>query len=188
MSTLLNGIDTTALNAFTNNVQGDPRQGEIRFAVQSHWLGGTRSAATVREYRLGGATHERDFTIHADEPTELLGHNEAPNPQELLLAALNACMIVGFAANAALMGIELNALEIRTRGALDLRGFLGLDAAVNPGYDAVSVDVIIRSAAEQQQLEQLFAQVLDTSPNFNNFRRSIGVTPTLTVGRAAATV
>ena len=90
-------------------------------------------------------------------------------------------MVVGFAANAALMRIELEDLQIRASGSLDLRGFLGLDASVNPGYDQVGVEFTITSKASSESLERLLAQVLDTSPNFSNFRRAIGVMPTLMV-------
>ena len=51
----------------------------------------------------------------ADEPEEILGSNEAPNPQELLMAALNARMTVGYVAGAAKRGISLTRLEIETR-------------------------------------------------------------------------
>ena len=69
----------------------------------------------------------RNFTIVADEPMELLGTNTAPNPQELLMAAVNACMMVGYVCQAAIRGITLDDCRIETEGELDLRGFLGLD-------------------------------------------------------------
>jgi hypothetical protein len=37
----------------------------------------------------------RHFAIDIDEPFELGGGNAFANPQEYLLAGLNACMIVG---------------------------------------------------------------------------------------------
>ena len=51
----------------------------------------------------------RHFVISIDEPLELCGTNQYPNPQEYLLAATNACMIVGYVAVAALMGVKLTA-------------------------------------------------------------------------------
>ena len=72
---------------------------------------------------------QKDFTIRVDEPLELCGTNQFPNPQEYLLAALNACMIVGYVAACALEGITLQELRIETSGDIDLRGFLGLDPA-----------------------------------------------------------
>ena len=75
----------------------------------------------------------RNFTIDADEPFELLGRNTAPNPQELLMTALNACLTVRLRDRRAERGIALESVQIETSGALDLRGLLGLDPAVAPG-------------------------------------------------------
>jgi hypothetical protein len=43
---------------------------------------------------MNGRELPREFSIAADEPPELLGANTAPNPQ-LLIAAFNACIMVG---------------------------------------------------------------------------------------------
>ena len=180
-TTVVNGLDARALENFANNVKQDPSKGALNFFVASQWQGGAKSVSKVKNYQLSGVEYSRDFTIEADEPTQLLGTNTAPNPQELLLAALNACMTVGFAANASIMGIELKKLEIKASGTLDLRGFLGLDDKVNPGYDNVNFEVIIDADAPQEKLEELYQKVLATSPNFHNFSRSIKMNSQLTV-------
>ena len=69
--------------------------------------------------------YERNFHIAADEPTEILGTNTAPNPRNYM-AALNACMTVGYVAIAAAAKSPISSLKIDTKE-LDLRGFLGLD-------------------------------------------------------------
>ena len=56
-----------------------------------------------------------------------------PALQELLMAAFNACISVGYVAGASMKGINLDKLEIRTSGTLDLRGFLGLSDQIAPG-------------------------------------------------------
>lgn len=175
MSTTLNGIDVGELQKFAQQVVDNPALGTIRFNVNTRWQGQTRSVATVRHYELAGEKHARHFEIAADEPTELLGANTAPNPQELLMAALNACMSVGYAANAAAMGIAIHSLEIETEGQLDLRGFLGLDDSVNPGYDQVDYVVRLRTDAPREQVEALHALVRKTSVNLANFTRAIRV-------------
>jgi len=63
---------------------------------------------------------------------------------------LNACVSVGYVATAAAMGIELRGLRIHTAGKLDLRGFLGLDAKVNPGYDGLTMHVDIDADARRR--------------------------------------
>jgi len=129
----MNGIDTTALADFAAAVAADPKAGEARFTVTTHWQGASRSRAHVSSYHLGGQEHPRQFVIDADEPPGLLGDDTAPNPQELLLAGLNACMTAGIVATTAARGIALTSLRIRTSGQLDLRGYLGLDPDVQPG-------------------------------------------------------
>ena len=70
------------------------------------------------------------FAFDIDEPEELGGGNAFANPQEHLLAALNACMTVGYVAQCSVRGIKLESLSIETEGDIDLRGFLGIDPAV----------------------------------------------------------
>ncbi|MFO7714374.1 OsmC family protein [Desulfosarcina sp.] len=89
------------------------------------------------QYRIGGQSVKKDITIATDEPLELGGTNTHANPQETLMAALNACMTVGYAVGCAMEGIELEELRIETQGDIDLRGFLGLDPNVKPGYDEI---------------------------------------------------
>src|SRR5271163_1269372 len=123
----VNGIDVEALHEFVTEVTNNPAAGMVTFGVVTTWHGGTRTRATTMPIQLGDMSLERVFVIEADEPAELLGTNRAVNPQELLLAALNACVTATYATNAAAMGIELTSLSICTKGTLDLRGFLGIN-------------------------------------------------------------
>jgi len=166
----INGIDTAALGQFSAAVREDQATGAATFTVTTHWLGGTRSRAHVSSYQLSGQEHPRAFTIDADEPPQLLGEDTAPNPQELLLAALNACMTVGIVATAATRGVAQDDLRITTTGTLDLRGFLGLDPQVNPGYDKVGVSITVTSASTEPEVADVLRDALATSPNLNNFR------------------
>lgn len=183
MNNKLNGIDVTALQTFAQGVANakDALTRSARFNVKTKWEHQARSVATVSQYTLGGVEHQRHFEIAADEPNELLGQNSAPNPQELLMAALNACLTVGYVANAAAMGITVHSLEIETDGELDLRGFLGLDESVNPGYDQVSYVVRLRTDASHEKLEELHHIVTKTSPNLANFSKGIRMMSSLEI-------
>lgn len=183
-TSILNGIDTGALQQVVEGVTRDPSQGRVTFGIRTSWLGGARTSAQALPVSLGNQTIDRNFNIESDEPLEILGTNKAANPQELLLTALNACITVGFVANAAARGIQIDNLEVVSNGSLDMRGFLGLDPNINPGYDAVSVEVRIRSKADAKAIEELFAHVIKTSPNFNNFARPIAVEASLQFQRA----
>jgi uncharacterized OsmC-like protein len=160
-------------------IRNDPSEAQVEFKVRSSWKGQTRSESQIKSYRLGGKEIAREFTIAADEPLELDGSNIAPNPQELLMAALNACMIVGYAANAALRGVSLDRLEIETEGTLDLRGFLGLDPAVPAGYEKLRAKVWISGNGTSEQFREIHAAVQATSPNLFNLTREIRIVPEL---------
>lgn len=181
MNEHINGIDVAALQSFAQGIANDESKRHARFNVKTKWEHQTRSVATVTRYHLSGNDYPRHFQIAADEPLELLGTNTAPNPQELLMAALNACLSVGYAANASVMGITIHSLEIETDGELDLRGFLGLDESVNPGYEEVSYVVRIRTDASTEQVEELHRVATKTSVNLANFSKAIRMVPTLEV-------
>lgn len=175
MSNNLNGIDLNALQGIAQSVSEaeNASQRSAKFNVKTQWQGQTRTVATVSSYSILGKEHQRHFEIAADEPTEFLGQNSAPNPQELLMAALNACLSVGYAVNAAAMGITIHSLEIETDGELDLRGALGMDANVNPGYDEVQYVVRLDTDASKEKVEELHKIVTNTSANYANFSRAI---------------
>ena len=180
-SATVNGLDTDALRALAAGVAADPAQGVVGFKVKSDWKGGTYSESRVEGWKLGGRHKHKDFVIAADEPEELLGGNSAPNPQELLLSALNACMLVGFVAGAAMEGITLKSLSIETTGELDLRGFLGLDPSVKPGYDSLHYTVRLRGNGTPEQFRKIHESVIAHSPNRWNLAQPVRLTSDLRI-------
>jgi uncharacterized OsmC-like protein len=177
----VNGIDVDALHEVINEVKADPKKGIVAFRVKTGWHGQTRSETFVESYRLGGNKINRRFKITVDEPLELLGENTAANPQELLMAALNACITVGYVAGAAVKGITLSKLEIETSGELDLRGFLGVEPNVKPGYESIQYVVRIKGNGTPEQLREIHENVMKTSPNFFNLSRPVRLDPELQV-------
>ena len=177
-----NGLDLAALGAVVDAIESDPSQALVGFDVTTRWTGQTRSETTVEGYTMAGERITRTHKIVADEPCELLGGDSAPNPQELLMAAFNACITVGYVAGASLKGIALDSLEIKTRGELDLRGFLGLSDEVAPGYESIAYEVRIKGDGTPDQFEEIHQTVLKTSPNYFNISRPIRVEGTLKVG------
>ncbi|WP_254514652.1 OsmC family protein [Novosphingobium sp. G106] len=170
---VVNGLDLEALNGVVGEIQQDASKALVRFSVATRWTGQTGSKTTVKGYEIAGEQVAREFEIEADEPHELLGTNQAPNPQELLMAAVNACMTVGYVAGASLRGITLSRLEIDTTGQLDLRGFLGLDDGVPPGYEQIDYTVRIAGDGTPEQFDEIHAAVMKTSPNYFNIARPI---------------
>jgi len=178
----VNGLDLVALGETVEAIQADASKALVTFDVTTKWSGQTRSETTVDGYTLGGERIARSHKIVADEPFELLGSDGAPNPQELLMAAFNACIMVGYVAGASLKGINLESVEIKTNGQLDLRGFLGLSDAVAPGYEAIDYQVRIKGDGSREEFEEIHQTVMKTSPNYFNISRPIRVNGSMQLG------
>jgi uncharacterized OsmC-like protein len=178
---VVNGIDVDALFALIQGVKQDAAAGKTNWRVTTSWQGQTHSRSAVTGFEIGGEQVPRRFSIDIDEPCELGGTDRFANPQEHLLAALNACMTVGYVAQCAVRGIRLERLEIETQGEIDLRGFLGLDPAVPPGYETLRYVVRIKGSGTVEEFAQIHEAVMATSPNFYNVSRPITLKPTLVV-------
>lgn len=178
---LVNGIDFDDVKALIETVRQNAREGLTQWKVTSTWQGRTHMRARIEPLHIGGKTVERPFTIDIDEPTELGGGNAYPNPQEHLIAALNACMMVGYVVLCALHGIALEKLEIQTQGDIDLRGFFGLDDSIPAGYRSLTYTVRIKGNASEEQFAKIHQMVMATSPNYYNITRSVTLKPTLVI-------
>lgn len=177
----VNGIDVPALKQAIANIEANPEAGQARWRVVSRWQGGTRTDHFVNGVDIGGQKVDRQFQIQIDEPCELCGTNQYANPQEYLLAATNACMMVGYATVAAVMGVKLTKLELEITGDIDLRGFLDIDPSVARGYEGLHYTVRLAGDGTQEQFEKMHEVVQRTSPNYYNIANPIELTSDLVV-------
>jgi uncharacterized OsmC-like protein len=178
---VVNGINVDDLFALIDGVRREPAKGKTNWHVSTTWQGQARSRAEIESFEIGGEKVPRRFSIDIDEPHELGGSNRFANPQEHLIAALNACMMVGYVAQCAVRGIVLESLAIETDGDIDLRGFLGIDAAVPAGYENLSYTVRIKGSGTKEQFAEVHQAVMATSPNFYNMSRAVALKPALVV-------
>ena len=178
---IVNGINLDELFALIGDVKRDAAKGKTNWRVTTTWQGQTRSRAEIEGFGIGGEQVPRRFSIDIDEPCELGGSNRFANPQEHLLAALNACMMVGYVAQCAVRGIALESLEIETDGEIDLRGFLGIDPAVPPGYENLTYIVRIKGSGTKEEFAAIHEAVMATSPNFYNVSQPVALKPMLVV-------
>ncbi len=189
MSTLTvkNGIDVDQLLTTIDAVKNDPTVGSFTFHASSHWEEGTRNQGRIGRFKHAGAEDEsRDapFELRGDEPPVLLGENAGPNAVELLLQALGFCYAVGFVANAAARGIEIDSMEYEVEGDLDVRSFLGLDGP-RAGFTQVRATGRVSSPnATEEQLQELCQYVQDTSPVRDSLANPVEVRTTFEVAQA----
>ncbi len=161
---VVNGINIDDLFALIDCVKRDRNKAKTNWHVTTTtWRGQTRSRAQVEGFGIGGEQVPRRFSIDIDEPCELGGTNQFANPQEHLLAALNACITVGYVAQCAVRGITLESLQIETDGEIDLRGFLGIDPAVPPGYEDLRYTIRVKGSGTKEQFAEIHDAVMATA-------------------------
>jgi uncharacterized OsmC-like protein len=172
----IHGVDADQLEETIEAVGNNPGLGSFTFRAETEWDEALQCSTTIDAFEQNGETIESPaFTIDGDEPKQILGDRTAPNAVELLLAALGSCLSVGYAANAAAMGIELNDLRFDFEGEIDLRGFLGLSDEVRPGYENITCTAYIDADADEDELEALRERVESTSPVMDNLTNEVPV-------------
>ena len=142
IETVRNGVDTHTLFATLDAVKAQPELGTFQFRVHNRWLDGAHNRSTIKGfYAAGGEDTSRSeaFELDAGEPAILIGTDTGPNPAELLLHALAACLTTSLVYVAAARGVRLTRVESRLEGDMDVRGALGLSDEVRNGFDRIRV-------------------------------------------------
>ena len=62
------------------------------------------------------------------------------------------------------------------RGQIDLQGLLGLDPAVSPGYDTITIDMDIQADCSDEELDDLLDFTREHSPVCSTVCRPVPVT------------
>lgn len=154
----INGVDLQRLTGTVDAIVAEPALARFEFRVDNGWIDGGHSRSAIQGFFGAGqedASRTTPFRVDCDEPPILLGHNQAPNAGEFLLHALGACLTATLAYHAAARGIVLERIECTIDGAVDLRGFLGLDAAVRPGFQQIRAAVTVAGDFGDRELAEL---------------------------------
>lgn len=170
---MLNGISVAGLSEFVNEVKENPSEGHLHYGVQLSWESGTQISAHTLPAKLGSHRINRDFSWTIDEPRSLLGLNHGPSPQEYLLSAVGACIMVGFAVGASVLGIQLETLSVEVEGDLDLAGFLGLAEAAKVPLSGIRYRIRVAGNGTPEQFEELHRQSVLHSPNAMSLSRGV---------------
>lgn len=110
----------------------------------------------------------RDFEFVVDEPAELGGTDDGPNPVEYLLGSWAGCLNVVLHTVADERGIQLDDVDVEIEGDLDPRRFLGHVDDVRAGYQDLRVRIDVESDADPDTLERLAAAVEARCPVGDN--------------------
>jgi uncharacterized OsmC-like protein len=181
-----NSLPTAALSEFVNEVAAAPEEAVMEYGVVMDWESGTRSRAEAKPMRVGPHRVSRSFVWKVDEPRQLMGNNHGPNPQELLLSGLGACMMVAFVAGATAEGIQIESLRLDLDANLDLRGFLGIGANTPVGFPEIRYTFHVTADATEEQLAALEARAVAHSPNAQTILNPVALTGGITATRTSA--
>ena len=149
-------------------IDADAAKARVVFAAE-----GTLVGVTEVDIRTGR------HTFKVDEPPSLGGGNVAASPMQYALASLGSCQAITYRIWAAQLGIELDALTVRVEGDLDIRGFLGFDDRVRPGFSAVRVEVSLAGPESRERYAELAAAVDEHCPVLDLFSNPVPVTRAL---------
>lgn len=133
-----------SLGAWAQGIAEDPTKAALNVRVT-----GAAAGAVGSVYSAGG------HRLVVDEPTALGGEGLAANPVEFALTALLSCQVVTYRVWAEKLGITLDTIEATADGALDVRGFLGLDDSVRPGFQGISVEVRVSGPETAERYREL---------------------------------
>jgi len=137
---------------------------EWTFYITGKSLSGTKLLAKVR-----------DFEVLVDEPAEIGGTDEGPNPVEYLLVALAGCLNVTIRGIAEEKGIPVESLELALAGKLNPAKFQGLSKEGRAGFTEVTVSVYLKTDAPREKIEELLKEVEERCPVTDNLKNATPV-------------
>ncbi|MFW2382155.1 MAG: OsmC family protein [Acidimicrobiales bacterium] len=177
----VNGVPVAKLKGTIAKLTENPELADFRFVARNTWVEGTASKSSIYEWYGAGSdqVHAAEFTATADHPT--LGHGHGATPHEFVLHALASCVGAGIATTAASRGITLTKIDSVVRGAMDVRGVLGIDPDVRNGFSTIELEVDVDGDAPREDLDALIAASTKRSAVFD-----ILTAPTQVVVRPAS--
>ncbi len=164
---VINGVDTRAMNQTVDAIRTDPALAQFKFRAKNRAILGGHNQSEVKEFYGAKQEHRTDkepFILDNDEPPILLSGDTGPNPVEYVIQALLACMTTTTVYKAAAQGIEIESVRSEVEGDIDLRGMLGLDPKVRPGYQEIRATLRIKTKGPKDKVRDLhrFSPVYDT--------------------------
>ncbi|HEY3429697.1 MAG TPA: OsmC family protein [Cyclobacteriaceae bacterium] len=114
----------------------------------------------------------RGFKLIVDEPTELGGTNQAPNPVEYILAGYAGCINVVAHITAKELNIDLKDLQISIEGDLNPARLFGTSYSERAGYQSIEVKLKTKNAIAEGLRNKWLQQIENRCPVNDNLRNS----------------
>lgn len=172
-----NGVNLDQLFPTLDAVKAQPELGAFVFRARNKWIDGSHNRTTIQNFHGAGQEMERaqPFVLDAGEPAILVGHDEGPNPAELLLHALAACLTTSLVYVAAARNVPLISVASELEGALDVQGALGLSDEVRNGFERIRVIFHVEADAPRDKVEEVVRRAQERSVVFDVVSRGTAV-------------
>ena len=173
-----NGVDTNQLFDTLDAIVAEPSLGRFQFRVRNEWVGGAHNRGTIRGFYGAGqedTSRVAPFVVDAGEPAVLCGTDTGPNPAELLLSALAACLTTSLVYVAAARKVRLTSVSSVVEGDMDVRGALGLSDEVRNGFERIRVHFRIEGDASEEKLQELVRRAHERSAVFDMVTNGVPV-------------
>lgn len=115
---------------------------------------------------------EGPWKLAADMPLKAGGDETAPTPGVLGRGALASCLAIGISIWAARLEVPIDAIEVEVQGDFDVRGELGIDKDIPPGYQEVRYTISIDTPASEKTVRELLETAERHSPYVDVFARA----------------
>ncbi len=177
----VNGFKTEDIQNTIKVLVDDPSLALFKFKVNNKWVTGGHNRSSIKGFYGAGqedTSRIEPWYFDNGEPPILLGTNEGANPVEFILHGLAGCMTTTMALHAAARGIQIDSVESRLEGDLDVQGFLGLNEDVRSGYQQIRVNFRIEGDLTEEQKQEMEA-FMRKSPVFDVVTNSVPVNITI---------
>jgi uncharacterized OsmC-like protein len=126
---------------------------------------GVASTKAVLRPGLDCTVTEGEHSLKLAMTPKYGGTGDGPNPGVLGRAALASCLAITYGMWAARLGVPFDSLEVDVEADYDVRGELGVDEAIRPGYSAMRYVVTVTSASAEAEV----LRVLDAADRHSSY-------------------
>ncbi len=127
-------------------------------------------------------TKVREHLVRSDYGEAAGGTNLGPNPIELLLSAMAACIEAAFYEFAVHQGYTIHSLSVEVEGTLDLRGLFMIDD-IPAGLKGIKYILTIETPDDEEKIRELAEKVIARCPVVDSLVKPTSVSGAVMINR-----
>ncbi|MHA1733414.1 MAG: OsmC family protein [Promethearchaeota archaeon] len=117
---------------------------------------------TVKGKGFRAVAEMGDFKFQTDSPAGLGGEDDGPSPLLVILGVCGQCFIAVTQFWSLKLGVQIDSMEVFTRGKIDLRNLLGMNDGV-VGFESISIRTRVKGP-DPEKIQELLKQVESHTP------------------------